>query len=221
MDTKMKSINLLPKEYITAQKVSFYQKIIGAVVVVEVVGFVLGVALPPKREVRATQDELLTLQAELTSPKYAGVNKTLSDLENAKVDIQNWINEYSNIKIDDQVSRRLLDALTSRVPVGVNIINLEIIDEVNKDVGSQTTTIHLIGQAVTADQVLNYVNVLETVYLPKNIVNTYSYNKDLDCYEFEITIKNEVIKQVAEEASQETQETDPSTEASETGEEEF
>ena len=48
MDTKMKSINLLPKEYIMAQKVSFYQKIIGAVVVVEVVGFVLGIALPPK-----------------------------------------------------------------------------------------------------------------------------------------------------------------------------
>lgn len=220
MDTKMKSINLLPKEYIMAQKASFYQKIIGAVVVVEVVGFVLGVALPPKREVSATQDELLTLTAELNSPKYAGVNKTLSDLENAKADIQKWITEYSKVKTDDQISRSLLDALTTRVPVGVNIVNLEISDELNQETGNQMTNVHFIGQAVTEDQILNYINVLETIYLPKDIVKEYSYNKELACYDFEITIKSEVIKQVAEEAPQDTQETDPSTEASETGEEE-
>lgn len=187
MATKVKGINLLPKEYLIAQRIVFYQKIISVAVVLEVLCFVGFVAMPPKKEVRETQDQLLALQSQMNSERYAGVNKTLNELETAKANIEKWMAQYTEIKMDGYISDGLLDQLVARIPAGTVINNLSINDAEAAQDGTSTKTITLQGESEGFEQAISYLSVLETIFSPESITHTISQGKEGVQYTFEIT----------------------------------
>lgn len=202
MKTKEKSINLLPKEYITAEMIRFYQKIGAAVLVVEVACFALFVALPTKQEVQRTQEILIAKQAEANSEKYAGVNRTLNELEQAKKEMDEWQQAYAQLKYKDEIGTKMMDELVGRVPEVVTIQNLEV-----KRGESGNKEIQIKGVCQTVTQCLNFVSRLETIYPTHEISHEVKSNKQLGNYDYQIEIKEESQKAaVSEEHEEETQE---------------
>lgn len=188
MNAKVKGINLLPKEYIIAEKVRFYQRIASLVLAAEVACFVAFVAIPPKQEVIATEQELQDKRNELASSRYAGVNKTLNDLELAKKEMKTWISQYSTLKQKAYISGQFLDELVTRVPEGVNITSLKVDSPDAAEDGSSEKNIEIVGRSQSYDQGLSYVGVLETLFTPENITHEITYNKGKNCYDLTIMI---------------------------------
>ena len=205
MVTKVKGINLLPNEYIIAEKVSFYKKVIGVLVAVEAACFVFFVALPPKREVRETASILQEKQQALKDPKYNGVNKTLNDLEVAKVEMTKWMNQYSQIKTVDYIKQSLLDDLVERLPEGVAIEEMKITAPVlDEATGMAEETILLKGHSQFFEQAMNYLSVLETIYLPEEITHEITYEEDNNRYHYEMTITRTTLVNPPEETVEDT-----------------
>lgn len=196
-NTKVKGINLLPKQYIIDQKVAFYQKIVGLMVAIETICFVLFVALPPKKEVRDTQETLAALQEQLNSDRYAGVNKTLNELAVAKADIQKWISQYNAIKMDGYITGGKLDSLTTRIPSGVTIRQLNITDAPvgNDGIAEKVTTID--GTAEQFEQAISYLGILETLYTPGDITHLIEVDEQTGQYIYNFTITETIVTEVA------------------------
>ena len=113
MKAKAKGINLLPKEYIKEQKIKLYKQIGAVVVALEAVCFVAFIAVPPKQELKQTQQTLDEKRAIVTSERYAGVSKTLEELDQARAEMASWQEAYSQIKHTNYISGELLDELVS------------------------------------------------------------------------------------------------------------
>ncbi len=189
MKTRVKGINLLPREYIIAEKIKLGQMIISAALALEVVCFVAFFAIPPKQEIEATRQELEAKQREVVSDKYAGVNKTLNDLEVAKADMTKWNNEYHTIKQESYINGQLLDELVGRVPRGVNISMLSIDNPTPDSTGAVTRTLSIDAQSNTFMQSLNFVSVLETLFPAESIIHETNPNEETGKYDLQITIK--------------------------------
>lgn len=218
MNAKVKGINLLPKEYIIAEKIRFYQRIASVVLAAEVACFIAFVAIPPKQKVVATQQELQEKRNELASSRYAGVNKTLDDLEKAKQEMTTWISEYSTLKQKSYISGQFLDELVARVPEGVNITSLKVDSPDGAEDGSSVKNIEIIGRSLSYEQGLSYVSVLETLFTSENITHEITYNKGKNCYELTITIieKTTTAQVAANEGEGITEESGTSTNPNET-----
>lgn len=187
MKTKVKGINLLPNEYIVAEKINFYKKVVAIVLAVEVACFIAFIVIPPKQEVQRTAETLAAKQKELTSERYAGVNKTLNELEQAKNEMQTWVTEYSKIKIDNYIDGQLLDELVARVPNGVSIDIMDINAPVPNEDGSCTKIITLNGTSDTFEGAINYESILETLYPTSTIEPIITYGED-NTYIYTMTI---------------------------------
>ena len=196
---KIKGINLLPNEYIVEQKVSFYQKIALVVAAVEVVCFVAFVAVPPKRELTRTQNELQQKKEQLKSDKYAGVNKTLNDLETAKADIKNWMNAYDEIKIRDFINSEMLDELTMQVPEGMTITKMSIEDVQQLKNGCKTEKLEIEGHAEYFDQIIGYMGILETLFPSEAIGYETSYDEKIQKQTCKITVELSTVVEVPNE----------------------
>lgn len=184
MRVKVKGINLLPKEYIIAEQISFYQKIGLLVLALWTVFFVVFIALPPKQEVARTRDILLAKQQEVTSSRYAGVNKTLSELEQAKTDMEALINNYKEIKKESSISGELLDTLISRVPRGITITNMEI--TVPEATG--TKQIKISYDADTYNIGHNYIAILEVLFSTGEVTLQSNYNEEFGNYQYTFSV---------------------------------
>ncbi len=189
MKARAKGINLLPNEYIIAEKIRFYQMIASIVLLVEVVGFVNFIVLPPKREVKETQHLLLQKQEELSSSRYAGVNKTLNDLEVAKTDMKKWLNKYSSLKQEGYINGKLFDEFVTRLPEGVNITSFNIDVPAPAADGSSEKTIVIECQSNELQESINYVTILEALYPSDSITHDIAYDKQEHKYKGVITIK--------------------------------
>ena len=192
MKTKERSINLLPKEYITAEMIRFYQKIGAAVLAVEVIGFAFLVAVPAKQEVERTQQVLLAKQAEANSERYAGVNRTLNELEEAKTQMREWQQAYAQLKYKDEIGTEMMDELVGRVPEGVMIQQLSV-----KRLEDGKKEIMIKGICQEFSQCLNFVSRLETIYPAHKISHELKGNEKEQNYEYQIQIKDEVQEVVA------------------------
>lgn len=204
MKTKEKNINLLPKEYIAAETIRFYKKVGAAIVALEIIGFVAFVVLPPKQEVERTRIELENIQLQANDPKYAGVNKTLNDLEQAQADITTLQGAYTSIKQPNYIGEALLDELIGRVPNGVIVQQLNISDDQGEEA---TKTIEIKGLSVTLSAGLNYVNVLETLFPSYAISNEISYDETTQKYQYtvEISVDDEKQERIEGEETAEEQ----------------
>lgn len=198
MRIKIQGINLLPKEYIVAEQVRFYQKIGALVLALWTVCFIAFIVLPPKQEVVRTRDLLLQKQQEVNSSRYAGVNKTLSDLEQAKSDMQALINNYNSLKQDNAVSGETLDTLISRVPNGITIMTMSVTAAPGN--GAKQMSIQYNADTYRIGQ--NYATILELIFPSAQKSIQYSYNQSLDIYNYTISIN--VPEEVVSEPVAET-----------------
>ena len=210
MKTKEKSINLLPKEYITAEMIQFYQKVGVAVLAVEVACFALLIAMPAKKEVERTQQLLLAKQAEANSERYAGVNRTLKELEDAKTQMSEWQQAYAQLKYKDEIGTEMIDELVGRVPEGVIIQQLSV---KRSEDGNKEITIK--GTCQEFNQCLNFVSRLETIYPAHEISHELESDEDAENYEYQIQIKEEVQKVVANQNNENEMDTEEPAEQEE------
>lgn len=188
MSVKIKSINLLPKEYIVAEKNRRYKKIGAALLILEVICFVSCVVIPQKRALKATQKELEAKSLEVASARYVGVNKTLNDLTTAQSEMVAYENAYNQIKTPAYVGTELLDELVSCVPEGVSIEILEVKDaEMNVD-HSIKKEVHLVGSGDSAQQCFQYISNLEMLFTHSDIQQDLKCNVETGKMAYELTI---------------------------------
>lgn len=200
MRIKIQGINLLPREYIIAETISFYQKIGAIVVLVWTLCFIVFIAIPPKQEVVRTRDLLLEKQQEVTSSRYAGVNKTLSDLEQAKTDMQMLIDNYNKLKDESYISGQLLDTLISRVPSNITIQTINI----NAPKQSDVKQINMKYTAASVREGQSYLTIIEILFPKANVRSEYSYNQEDGTYNYIITIEDTTTKAVETPETPET-----------------
>lgn len=187
MKYRTNGINLLPKEYVKAARINFYQKVIGAVLAIEVALFIFKVALPPQYEMQNLQIQLDDAYVRLNDERFNNVNQTIKKLDEAKVDIQNWMDTYGSLKNDNFVSAALLDTLTARLPIGATLNKISIVPStahVGEEV--QNATIAIEGSSEALAPFMNYLTIIETLYNPINLQHTCIAEDDH--YRFTINI---------------------------------
>ena len=187
MRGRINKINLLPKEYIQAEKLRIGLMMIGCVLVLEVVLFVIFVAIPPKTEIQETLNRLDMVSMEITDSRFADVNQTIQQLEEAKVEMDEWIQKYSDLKKENFVSRRVLDSLLSRVPIDLAIDKLSILPE-GQEGAQLEKTIAIEGTSQDVVPVLNYATIIESVYGADTTSYEAEYNKERGLYEYIINV---------------------------------
>ena len=198
MRAKVKGINLLPKEYIQAEKVKMIQMIVGGVVILEVFAFIGGVALPPKIEAKQVQAELDEVSLKLNDSRFADVNKTIQELETAKVEVEEWVTKYGDIKKENFISSRVLDSLTARLPFGMAIDKIEIKPEGEASSGKE---IVIEGSANSIEAIINYVTVIESVYGTGTVSYEGFANEELGVYKYKLDVKIPVKVEVTPETT--------------------
>ncbi|WP_141722854.1 hypothetical protein [Cellulosilyticum sp. I15G10I2] len=161
MKTKTRGINLLPKEYIQAQKVKRYIAIAAAFILLECLVFIAAVVMPPLSLKKYEQKVLLELELMKGDAKFSEVNDILKQLETAKTEFNIWTQQYTTMKQKDFIHTELLDSLTARLPVGMTIDSLEIISSEQK--------MSIAGKTDRIEDLLNYVVILESIYKQSQI----------------------------------------------------
>lgn len=187
MKGKTNKINLLPKEYIQAEKMRLKLMIIGGVLVLEVAIFITFVAMPPKVEIQETLNRLDEVALEINDSRFADVNQMIQQLEDAKVEMDQWARKYSNLKQENFVSKRVLDSLLTRVPMNVTLDKLLIIPE-DIEALQLEKTIFIEGTSQDIVSILNYVTVIEGVYGAGMTNYEAEYNEERGVYEYTINV---------------------------------
>lgn len=202
MKVGVKKINLVPKEYLQAQKVRNIQLAVIAVLVLEVGGFVGKVVLPPKLEAQEVMARLDEVSAELTDSRFADVNQKIKALEDVKIELEEWNDKYKEIKEENFVSKRIIDSLLTRVPVGLSVSTLTI----SKDSEKEGKQIILTGTAQEAISIMNYNTIIEGVFGFGTTHEEFELDKEKGYYTYTITIitPEEVV---AEETTDTTSDT--------------
>lgn len=187
MKVRTNKINLLPKEYIQAEKMRLRLMIIGGVLALEVAIFITFVAMPPKVEIQETLNRLDEVALEINDSRFTDVNQIIQQLEDAKVEMDQWAQKYSNLKQENFVSKRVLDSLLTRVPMNVTLDKLLIIPE-DIEISQLEKTIFIEGTSQDIVSVLNYVTVIEGVYGSGTTNYEAEYNEERGVYEYTINV---------------------------------
>lgn len=187
MKVRTKKINLLPKAYIQAEKIRLGLMIAAGVLVLEVAIFITFVAIPPKTELQETINRLDEVSLELNDSRFADVNQTIQQLEDAKVEMNQWIEKYSDLKKENFVSKRVLDSLLSRVPIDLTVDKLSILPE-NQAIAQLEKSISLEGTSQYVVSILNYATVIEGIYGPGTTNYEAEYNEERGIYEYKINV---------------------------------
>ncbi len=187
MRVRTNKINLLPKEYIHAEKMRLGLIIIGGILMLEVALFVIFVAMPPKTEIQETVSRLDEVSMELTDSRFADVNQVVKQLEDAKVEMDEWSQKYADLKKESFISRRVLDSLLSRLPIDLVINKLSILPE-SEEGEALEKTISIEGIAQDVIPVLNYATILESVYGAGTTSYEVEYNEERGVYEYKINV---------------------------------
>jgi len=198
MKARTNTINLLPKEYIHAEKIRLGLIIIGGILALEVVLFVAFVAIPPKTEIQETISRLDEVSMELTDSRFADVNQMIKELEDAKVEMDQWVQQYSDLKKENFVSKRVLDSLLSRVPIDLALDKLSILAE-GQEGAALEKTISIEGTSQDLISVLNYATLIESVYGTDTTSYEAKYNEERGIYEYKINVSIPVEQLETEE----------------------
>ncbi len=177
MQVKVREINLVPREYIQAQRFKHYKIIILLLLAIESLIFIgVAVILPmnQKEYEKTVFNELEYIKAD---PKYAVVTKKIEELNSAKQNLDHWSQKYTQLKQESLVGTELLDGLTARLPLGMTIDKLTI---------SGNTQVGLSGESESKEQILSYLILLESTYRGAAVTfdiaegESYTYNVTLD-----------------------------------------
>ncbi len=213
MRAGIKKINLLPKEYIQAQKVKNVQIGIIVLLILEVAAFIGGVVIPPKLEAQEVMARLDEVSAELTDPRFANVNQKIKELEDMKVEVETWNNKYKDIKEENFISKRILDSLLTRIPVGLSVGTLNI-TKADEGVDKQ---IVLTGTADETIDIMNYTTMIEGVFGLGSAKQEFDLDKEKGVYNYTIEVKipSKTVEEVS--AEEKTENTEATSESAEGG----
>jgi len=192
MKPKVKEINLLPKEYVQAQKIKTYVLMGIVALFLECILFVVIVVLPPRAELKAQQNSLIKLEEQVNDPKFSEVNKTIEDLNITKEAVQKWIDKYKALKKPNFVSGELFDELVARLPQGVTIDNVEVkaIAQAEGEAQVERPSIVIKGRTQTTNQLLNYIAIMETIYKSAAVTFNIEEGTAESAYQkYDVTIK--------------------------------
>ncbi len=156
MKTKVRGINLLPKEYIRAQKVKKYILIAAMLILLECLVFIVTVVMPPISLKKHEENVLLELEIMKNDVRFSEVNQILKQLEGHRTELKVWSDQYHTFKQNDFIHTALLDSLIARLPAGMSINQLELISGEQK--------ISIAGKTNTIEDLLNYVVILESLF---------------------------------------------------------
>lgn len=185
MKNKVKKINLLPGEYVKAQKERGIQILILSVLIVEVLGFIGGIVVLPKVEARKVQARLDEVSQELMDDSFTDVNQKIKKLDGVKLEVEEWNEKYQRIKKENFVSKGILESLLTRVPadVVVNILSISKSEE------GQEKQINIQGTAREAIGVINYATLLEGIFGLGTTENEFFLDKEKNTYCYTISIR--------------------------------
>ncbi len=156
MKIKTRGINLLPKEYIRAQKVKKYILIAAMLILLECLVFMVTIVIPPISLKKHEENVLQELEFMKNDVRFSEVNQILNQLEGQKTEFKLWSDQYHTLKQNDFIHTALLDSLIARLPVGMSINQLELISAEQK--------ISIAGKTNTIEALLNYVVILESLF---------------------------------------------------------
>lgn len=199
MKANVKGINLLPKEYIRAQQIRFFKMIGAGILMVEIVGFISFVVIPPKLEAKALQIRLDEITLEITDPRFSNVNQTIQKLEDTKMEVEDWLLKYGHLNKENFVSVKALDSLTARVPLGVTINGITMTPEASDASEYVQRTIAIRGTATQLVSVINYIAVIESIYGVGSVTYQATYDEGLAAYDYTMEVKIAVMTEVTTE----------------------
>lgn len=156
MKSKKREINLLPMEYIQAEKLKKYRVMGIVLLVLECLLFVFMVVRPTFNHKQYEEQVLGELERMLAHTKFQAVNQTLEELNEAERELGLWGEQYALFKKRDWINTALLDSLTARMPAGVTINSLQISDGDLK--------VEISGLTRSSEQLLNYIVILENTF---------------------------------------------------------
>lgn len=192
MRPKVKEINLLPKEYIQAQRIKTYILMGVLALILECILFVVTIVLPPINQIKQQENILLDLQVEVNDSKFAEVNQTIESLNKSKEDIEKWVNKYKNLKKPNFVSGELLDELAARVPEGTTIDMLEAQTSsgTEGEASTEGPTVIIKGRTQSSSSILNYITTIEALYKEAAVsFNVGEGEAEASYQKYDITVK--------------------------------
>lgn len=191
MRVKEGKINLLPKQYRNSRRIKILGYLAIGILMLEVIGFINLVVLPVQRELKITNDELLSKQKGAEDERYVRINELLEATVIAQKELQSWITCCKNIEKETFIGGRLLDELTARIPEGLILSSISIEEGTLEEESQNIQQISLSGRAQAPTQVMTYLNTMETLFLEDTISHTLTKDSQTEesIFEFNIELK--------------------------------
>lgn len=191
MRVKEGKINLLPKQYRNSRRIKILGYLAIGILMLEVIGFISLVVLPVQRELKITNDELLSKQKGAEDERYVRINELLEATVIAQKELQSWITCCKNIEKETFIGGRLLDELTARIPEGLILSSISIEEGTLEEESQNIQQISLSGRAQAPTQVMTYLNTMETLFLEDTISHTLTKDSQTEesIFEFNIELK--------------------------------
>lgn len=191
MRVKEGKINLLPKQYRNSRRIKILGYSAIGILMLEVIGFISLVVLPVQRELKITNDELLSKQKGAEDERYVRINELLEATVIAQKELQSWITCCKNIEKETFIGGRLLDELTARIPEGLILSSISIEEGTLEEESQNIQQISLSGRAQAPTQVMTYLNTMETLFLEDTISHTLTKDSQTEesIFEFNIELK--------------------------------
>lgn len=194
MRVKEGKINLLPKQYRNSRRIKILGYLAIGILMLEIIGFISLVVLPIQRELKITNEELLSKQKGVEDERYVRINELLEATVIAQKELQSWITCCKNIEKETFIGGRLLDELTARIPEGLILSSISIEEGTLEEESQNIQQISLSGRAQAPTQVMTYLNTMETLFLEDTISHTLTKDSQTEesIFEFNIELKESV-----------------------------
>ena len=202
MKTKVERINLLPEAYKQAEQTRWRLFIMGGFLILESIFFIVCVVMPLKTERDNITRQLEVISLELNNHQLTEMNQVTRQLEEAKLQKEQWTKKYDELNQRNFINRRLLENVLSRVPLDLTINKLSILPE-HQEISylEGTILIQVTSQEIMA--IFNYATLLESIYDVGTIDYEISYEETQDRYAYQMTVSMVVQTLESEETIQE------------------
>lgn len=187
MKSKADKINLIPKSYKEAQKIKVKIWIMSVGLILEIILFITCIIYPIQAQKQIINKELDTVSLKLEDNRFKSVNQVIRQLEEAKIERDEWTQRYKALKQENFVSRRVLDSLLTRVPIGLTVNKLCILP-IDPELLTLGETILVEGVAQDMLTILNYATLLEETYGIGTTDYKATYEERNNRYTYEINI---------------------------------
>lgn len=187
MKMSMERINLLPEAYKQAEQIRRRLSIMGGLLMLESVFFIGCLVIPLKIEMQEASSQLEAVSLELDNDSFKEVNQVTRQLEEAKIQKEQWSEKYAKIKQKSFINTRLLDSVLSRLPFQLTINKLSIFQQY-QDAPNLERTILIQGTSQEMLAIFTYATLLESLYGVGTTHYEISYEEAKEQYGYQISV---------------------------------